>query len=797
MKKTTTTSTVYFTLILYLFSTSVVVGYTSRPPKHNSLSNFDIYCKPKSRKSIYKRTYINHYNNNNICANSLSSSSPPSRGSSSSSSSSSSPGPGSSTPFTTSPISVLPNDNQFYDGYEDFIRNLQEDLENDSFDIYDNDDVIQDLSLDIEEGKDDDDDSSSIGGSSSRMNTKRSARKKSSSVFQPPKAFISSKPTTSNTATTNSNNPRKRRIPKYKRDMNDDMSISINEETVTKLIIERSKAQREKNYSRADAILSELNNDHGVYVWDRDRLWSVSPIAPSRRYNPPKLYSQRKRQNKYRQDQPQSQQFDTNYQYYYDGDGNNNQLGRNGHDYIQIGSGIDETVCHLELHEIHSLLAQRLEFKLIRKFDKADEIQARLYENGIRVHDKLKQWRGDGGIFADIEGMLSNKEYTMNQYSEVIEDMVTLDIIKETVSQWDVMKKKANYNEADRIRALLWDQYRVAVDDKSRTFSYGGDFGPNGTFRWTDDGPINPRKKKEQKQKDWRKVGMYTQSKLSEELDDVNDEEEVWNLIHDRLEARRVKDFDVADLIKDHLYTEYRISVDDQLRQWSVGGKFEDVETETLRSHSPTTADGKLKSSFVRVYNLRGGKGHLSEKEVALVEAMIKRRSEEMARYNQQAAESIRNGLKNKFYVIIDDVNGEWHVRGNDFCISPKLKEIPDAVNSSMKEIQALIRERSQAKGEGDFGRADEIRSDLFDSFGIILDDRLKEWTITINQANGPENIAKASLVEDSKVDQTSELERETLSKMTVSMLREKLKAAGLPVSGRKVELIDRLLSQS
>ena len=52
-------------------------------------------------------------------------------------------------------------------------------------------------------------------------------------------------------------------------------------------------------------------------------------------------------------------------------------------------------------------------------------------------------------------------------------------------------KKSANYVLADRIRETLWDDHRVAVDDTSRTWSIGGDFGPNGTFRWTDDGPIN------------------------------------------------------------------------------------------------------------------------------------------------------------------------------------------------------------------------------------------------------------------------------------------------------------------
>jgi len=48
---------------------------------------------------------------------------------------------------------------------------------------------------------------------------------------------------------------------------------------------------------------------------------------------------------------------------------------------------------------------------------------------------------------------------------------------------------------------------------------------------------------------------------LKETLDESDDVEEVWNLIHDRLETGKVRDYDVADMILDHLYEEYRRSV--------------------------------------------------------------------------------------------------------------------------------------------------------------------------------------------------------------------------------------------
>ncbi len=337
-----------------------------------------------------------------------------------------------------SELSVLPNDNQFYDGYEEFIRNLQQDLENDSFDIYYDSTNSNNNSDDNDLLRGDDDRKSK----SSMTSPNKSQRKRNSS----------SSPPTITTSLTSSFIPP---LPKYKRDKNDDKKVLEPDEykRITSLIKERSIAQRERNYTKADDILYQLNNVHGIYVWDKDRLWSVSAIAPSRRYKNNNYISCTISNN--------NNVLDTN------------RFGKNGHDYIQIGNGIDKNTCQLELHEIHKLLSKRLEYKLLKQYNKADEIQSELYNNGVRVHDKLKQWRGDGGIFADVEGLLSDSEYKMNEFSDRIEDELLVKDIEDIVREWGKMKKKCNYYEADRIRQVLWDEYRVAVDDKSRTWSYG------------------------------------------------------------------------------------------------------------------------------------------------------------------------------------------------------------------------------------------------------------------------------------------------------------------------------------
>ena len=643
-----------------------------------------------------------------------------------------------SPPFNSSTRSSVPrllfyqDEQDFYDGYDEFIKSMETDLQNDSFDIY-NDEPIKSQEVDI-------------GSASSSDSLKKS------------RSFNYNKNKRNNKA----RRPRQKRF--YKRDPNDDMSKQVNEELVMKLIVQRSKAQKEKNYIRADDILHELNTVHGVYVWDKDSLWSCSSIAPSRRYGS-KIQSSR-------------------------------TLNRYGHDYTQIGDEIDTHVCQLSLQEIHSLIAQRLECKLTKRFREADEIQQTLYENGVKVHDKLRQWRADSGVFEDMDQFVASRgnPFTKNEFSQEIsqdvlgenenweQDMMNL------IESRDEARSTKDYHEADRIRDFLWKEYECAVDDKTRTYSIGGNFGPNGSFLWTDNGPVNPRRLQNvDSTRDWRLVGgMYTLSPRSKELQQ-QDQEEVFNLIHDRLEAKRVGDYDVADLIRDHLYKTYDISVDDQLRQFSAGGLFDENDIKSIRKQSPTTASGRLTSGYVRRYNLRGGVGHLSPKEVELVEALVQRRSEEMSRFNKQAAQSIRDGLKKKYYIIIDDVNCEYHVRGNDYILSPRCKEedMPQEIRDGRTEIEMLIRERAQAKVEKDYARADEIRTDLKESYGIKVDDRLKEWSFQYCIDNDQE----------CQMDQTAVVSsNEKLSRMTVVELKDQLRTLGLPVSGKKADLVTRLI---
>ena len=76
-------------------------------------------------------------------------------------------------------------------------------------------------------------------------------------------------------------------------------------------------------------------------------------------------------------------------------------FGPTGHDYLRAGGPVDPEVCSLSQAEIDALLADRLRAKLGRDYRKADNIQHWMWDRGVRVHDRRRQWRADGISFAD------------------------------------------------------------------------------------------------------------------------------------------------------------------------------------------------------------------------------------------------------------------------------------------------------------------------------------------------------------------------------------------------------------
>ena len=71
------------------------------------------------------------------------------------------------------------------------------------------------------------------------------------------------------------------------------------------------------------------------------------------------------------------------------------EFGLSGHDYLRTAA--DSSPLPLPAAEIDALLAQRLQFKMKREFEAADDIQKKLWGMGIHLNDRIKEWRADDG----------------------------------------------------------------------------------------------------------------------------------------------------------------------------------------------------------------------------------------------------------------------------------------------------------------------------------------------------------------------------------------------------------------
>jgi SAP domain len=134
----------------------------------------------------------------------------------------------------------------------------------------------------------------------------------------------------------------------------------------------------------------------------------------------------------------------------------------------------------------------------------------------------------------------------------------------------------------------------------------------------------------------------------------------------------------------------------------------------------------------------------------------------------------------------------EWRVMSDDYAMS-RFNKLGDKLDDeSIGYIQKRLKERVEYKRDRDYN---------------AIDDRTREWSVEVDQytvvdknsSRGAPQWRPQEVVEDDDnvkddmFEHTDSQEERNLADLTVPELKEKLKEAGLPVSGRKAELIERL----
>lgn len=469
----------------------------------------------------------------------------------------------------------------------------------------------------------------------------------------------------------------------YVRDVQADNS-NVDVDTVNALISERLQFRKTGRFDEADAIRDTLLDQHGVRVLDREKMWrsGCSRSGSGRRWGggsggDGRRPAQQRRNNNSRR-QPRG-------------------FGPNGHDY-NLSRDAGPNVSSMSEAEIHARIAERLQCKMSRIFRDADAIQMDLEKIGVYIHDGKKEWRADGESYGDYQ----------------------------------VGKRGPGR------------------DDRNRP---------------------------------------YTQAVASQ---DTEYKEQIQALVDERTEAKKARAFDVADDIRDELRQLYSVEVDDRSRQWSVGGNF----------GGGRAAQGK-RFDEPKPFSRRGG-GSLSVDDLEKISKMLDKRDEAKANRQFGKADKIRDDLREEHMIRIDDRSREWHVVTEEFVMSP---EVP--MEAEVKEsIEQKIKERSVAKLNTEYERADAIRDELWEQYSVRIDDRVREWRVEGDLDDSDDDSESGPFTEENDVTESDvadfqreadqaldsdSVETEDLSDLKVDELKERLRAAGLPVSGKKAELIERL----
>jgi len=506
---------------------------------------------------------------------------------------------------------------------------------------------------------------------------------------------------------------------------NKDLSgTSLSEEEIHAKLAQRLQAKLNRRYREADDIQEELI-ENGVYVDDGQKLWRADGQSFVDNNN------NKKKNGRNRRDNSSSSSSNNYHRREYNGDSRRN-MGPHGHDYNESpNAGPNNS--QLGEEEIHSLLAQRLRAKKGHDFRTADAIQQELIEGGVFVHDAQKEWRADGKPFESLGTSVRNRRdptlYAQSSYSEEVPEGLSVTTIEKLCAERIKFKLAKQYDKADGVRNGLQNRYNIFVDDRIQEWSVGGNFGSN---------------RNQQRQLSQQRLASreYTKSVDSSSsngdflLLNPDDEAQVVELLQQRQEFKAERNYRQADAIRDMLRDEFNVYVEDKLRVWSVGrSNFANDQLAQQQQQQRETITTTRNNN--REYTLRGNPGKLTESEIQYIETSLKERQIAKKNRNFDLADDIRNELMNDYNIAIDDRNLEWKVDNDDYVLaagSSSSSSSSTAVDSlpsdTISYIQTQLQKRFQFKQQRMYQDADAIRDELREEYGVVINDRKKEWYV-------------------------------------------------------------------
>lgn len=365
------------------------------------------------------------------------------------------------------------------------------------------------------------------------------------------------------------------------------------------------------------------------------------------------------------------------------------------------------------------------------------------------------------------------------QYGEPINSSycrLTEPQILKLIQQRTKARRSQNFKLADEILANL-TQNNVHLHDKKKL--------------WRADGEIFDIKGYEEME--------YAKASNSKPITE-REEEYVNQKLRDRSNAKLRRDFNMADDILDELRFLKNVEVDDNNFTWQV------------------------KEPFKTEYTYGGKRlNNVPEEEILKINGLIKARAEAKDRKDYKVADDVLLDLKVGCGVRVDDAKKAWFFLpkfdddydgyqedgrdGRDSTNARNREGADLGRDERMRDMDRKYQELQERQRTSDWSAEDEDEEEpepiVPDGISLVPDGislvhegiGIPDGISIAEDPPVPDGVAlSASNEEDTQSSQTSPSQSlEDLEACTVPMLKEKLREAGLPVSGRKAELIERL----
>lgn len=385
---------------------------------------------------------------------------------------------------------------------------------------------------------------------------------------------------------------------------------------------------------------------------------------------------------------------------------------------------------------------------------------------------------------------------------------VNMELVESLIQQRVDARSQRDFQLADKIRDQLLQEHGVRILDKEMSWRTGcSDSGSGANFGRESRGAGRPESRRSTPDRnfgpnghDYQRVGPS-----------VANESEIHAAIAERLQCKLNRNFRRADQIQNDLISK-GVFIHDGTKQWKADGQpFETRADKPIRS-------GRQVQSYSQSPH-----SEYSD-DLQQIEELVAARTAAKAARDFRKADDIREELRTNYNVIFDDRLCQWSVGGDFGSSTPNTRKdwkqsanSPPASPHDVAEIEKMLEERNAARLVRNYKEADSIRDELREMFNVLINDRESEWWVeqprgrsakgrsernefTSDTEDEEEDEDDSVFGESTKSDDSEQLavaEADDLDQLTVVALKEKLRELGLPVSGKKSELIARLTSSS